>query len=132
MPTRELPRDMDPADDDETAGQPKDYAVLAHSEMRPDTALEALMRAAPHEPIDASGEELLPLREIICDAIDELSEEEQYLFNMLYSERLSVREIGYRLALSKSNVTRQRDKLNVKMQHLLQRHPTIRRYLNGQ
>lgn len=90
----------------------------------------ALQRAAPHEQIGWTQEQLLPLREVIEDAIDELPERERWIFNACVVERKSIRAIADDLQLAKSYVHRLRDAAVRKLRAALEDHPMIKEYLN--
>lgn len=66
---------------------------------------DALMRAGPHEVVERSQDEWLPIREAICDAMDEvLTETERLIVNATVIERKALRAIGEELGISKSTV----------------------------
>jgi RNA polymerase sigma factor (sigma-70 family) len=103
--------------------------TVAHSETRPDTALAALMECAPGQEPLASLEELSPLRDILADAIDALSERDRWIVDSLVTARLSLRQLADQLSLSKTHVARIRDEAMAKLRLALQDNPTIREYL---
>lgn len=71
------------------------------------SAYEALMQAVPGGEPDLSQGELLHLRDVIQDALDEvLNERERYIFDAISTERVSVRQVAKRLSLSKSQTHR--------------------------
>lgn len=91
--------------------------------------LAALMEAAPgHEP-EPTADELLPLREAIQDALEDLDERERFVFDALYVERLSLRHLGRVLSLSKTQVARVRDEATAKLRERLQGHPLVQAHL---
>lgn len=100
---------------------------------RPFTPYEALMSAAPGEPIDYSQMELLALRDVINDAIEEvLTDLERWVFNALVVERQSLRELGRQLNRPKSTIARIRDRSAAKLALALEGHPTITHHLESQ
>ena len=95
---------------------------------RPATPLEALMRCAPHQIPDESAEELQPLREAVADCMTALGTQDRFVLEATESERLSHRELGERLGMTKENahnahryVVQARNNLEV----LLRAHPII-------
>lgn len=116
--------DDDPADlgpDDDAASRALGY--------RPDTPMEALMSVAPQEPIERSRMEALALRETLVDAIDELPERDRWIFDALMVEGLSIRVVARQLALSKSFVHRERDRILRTLRGRLQGEPIVAAYL---
>lgn len=103
--------------------------MIANSETRPDTLIEALMQCPPGIDPDPSREELLPLRDILQDAIDKLTPEEQWVFDALTTRRLSYRELGRELSIPKSTVERMRERILTKLRTSLIEHEEVRRYL---
>jgi len=97
---------------------------------RPDTPFQALLEAAPFEDVDWSREELLPLRDVIQDAIDEvLTERERFIFDAIAVERLSLRGLGAITSLSKSQVDRIYKGALVKLRSALEDHHLVKEYL---
>jgi len=103
--------------------------TIAHSETRPETAVAALMQCSPGDYPETARSELIGLRDIIEDAVITLDPREQYVFNAVACERLSLRLCGDRLGLSKSQVARIRDAATAKLREVLIEHDDIRRYL---
>jgi hypothetical protein len=63
------------------------------------TESQAIMETAPHGTIPVSQEELLPLREVLADAIDMLPPLEREVFTAVAIERLSQRTAGRELGV---------------------------------
>lgn len=103
--------------------------AVAHSETRPDTAIEALMQCAPGVDPLPSRDELLPLRDILQDAIERLTAREQWIFDALTTRKLSLRQCAAELALSKTHVQRERDIIHMKLRTILIESQEIREYL---
>jgi predicted DNA-binding protein YlxM (UPF0122 family) len=93
----------------------------------PENPLQALMESMPNTGPEESVIELEPVREAVAEAVDMLTEEEQWVINALYSEQLSMSKVGKQLNVSKTHVFRIRNRALLKLQSLLQSHPTIRR-----
>lgn len=128
---REIPRDMDPDPSDENAGETgNQYQFVGQGVTRPDNEWEALLTAPPHTEPEISREERLPLRDVIADALDQLTDEERWVFDALVVRKLSLRQLGRELAISKSSVARHRDQTYARLRELLSAHPTVRSYLN--
>jgi len=106
-------------------------AVQQASSPRPATAWEALMQCAPGEEPDTAQDDLYPLREIIQDCIEFLTEREQYIFNAIVVERLSYRALSQRMNLSKSQVHRIQLANIQQLRSMLLAHESIRQYLGG-
>lgn len=65
------------------------------------------MEAAPGDAIPISQAELLPLRDVLQDALDRaLDDRERWVFDAIVVERKSFRAVGRELALAKSHVHR--------------------------
>jgi len=103
--------------------------MIANSDMRPDNPFEALMLCAPGQDPDVSRDELLPLRDILQDAIDGLTPREQWIFDALHTRKLSLRQLGRELNLSFGHVRRLRDEINEKLRVVLIEHEEVRRHL---
>lgn len=103
--------------------------AVAHSETRPENIYQALMQCAPGEEPDTPRDELLPLRDILQDAIDKLTDREQWIFDALFTRRLSLRQLGAELNLSFGHVRRLRDEITEKLQSILIENEEIRSYL---
>ena len=98
------------------------------SQHRADRPWQALMECAPGNEPDQSIEELAPLREIIVDVLqDTLNEREQWIFDALFTRRMSLRQLGRELALSKTHIARLRDEIRDKLATALLEYPEINR-----
>lgn len=78
---------------------------------RAENPYQALMECAPGDEPELSKQELEPLRAILNDAIDRLSPRDQWIFTALVYRRMSVRALGRELALSKTHIARERDRI---------------------
>ena len=105
-------------------------AAVAHATTRPETALEALMQCSPGQEPLPSRDEMLPLRDILADAIESLEPREQWIFDAIFCRKLSLRQLSQELQLSKTHLARDRDQIKEKLQRMLLEHPTIREYLS--
>jgi DNA-directed RNA polymerase specialized sigma subunit len=76
---------------------------------RPDTPLQALMEALPHDNPADDWESQHPIRESVANLVDGLCEEEQFVILAIFFERLSLRKIGLLLNRDKNWVARVRD-----------------------
>mgnify|MGYP001365026924 CR=1 FL=1 len=103
--------------------------MVASSDQRADNPFEALMVCPPGIDPDPSRDELLPLRDILQDEIENLTEREQWIFDALTSRRLSLRQCGRELGLSFSHIRRIRDNVYTKLRTALIEHEEIRSYL---
>lgn len=97
---------------------------------RPANVFAALLEAPPFTEPDWSREELLPLREVIQDAIDDaLSDRERFIFDSIAVERLSLRQLGAITSLSKSQVDRIYKGALAKLRDALADHLLVKEYL---
>lgn len=95
------------------------------------TPLEALMSAPPHHEPQVSQLELLVIRDLIQDAIEEcLSPLEQWVFNATVVERQSLRGLGRQINRPKTTVARIRDRAILKLRSGLSDSQAIIEYLN--
>ena len=103
------------------------FPVLQHEiPKKPYHFYQALM-----EDYDGSSvEELLPLRERITAAFDQLTDYEAYVMDRTVYQNLSVRAIGRELGRSKSSVFRARQRAVRKLADTLRHDPLVRGYLN--
>jgi DNA-directed RNA polymerase specialized sigma subunit len=96
---------------------------------RPYSPYEALM-VSIDDTVETSTLELLVLRELIADAMDDnLSDLEMWVFNALFVERKSLRRLSKELSIPKTTVARIRDRATKKLREALQSHPAIQEYL---
>jgi RNA polymerase sigma factor (sigma-70 family) len=95
----------------------------------PDTELQALMEAVPGETTEDSRASRYDLLYAILDALDSLSEREQYIFAAHTYERLSIRKIAVQLGCSKSAMHRELVGIRNRLQALLDISPTVRLHL---
>jgi hypothetical protein len=94
---------------------------------RPQNEMEALMQAPPgYEPVE-SMEEVQPLREVVAQCIDMLTEQDQYVVNAINSERVTLQELGNRLGISRMHASRLRDAAFARLKEIMIMHPVIRR-----
>ena len=71
-----------------------------------DTVVQALMSTPPHVAVPTAREELLPLRDVLADALETLSPRERYVFERLVIERVSLAKLGKDMSISKSHIHR--------------------------
>jgi len=100
-------------------------AVRLWAQRRPDNRYDALMRTAPGVEPEESIEEQNELREILADALDSLTEEEQWIYLMLTTVRLSLRFVGLVLGVPKTTLARRRDRIIQKLQEALMESPLV-------
>lgn len=96
---------------------------------RPESPLEALMRAAPGHTPSESVQELQPFREAVADCIDQLGEQERFIVDALNSEMISLDELGKRLGISKTHAWRLRNEAYNKLRDIMIGNPIIRKRL---
>jgi len=128
---RELPRDFNPDSDDESYWEDVDntYIVVGGDSHRPSTPMQALMECQPFHDPEVSRIERLELRDVIVDALENLDEQEQWIFDALFVRRLSLRDLAAEIAMPKTTVARWRDRLLAKVRSQLETDPRIIEYL---
>lgn len=89
------------------------------------------MECEPFQEPDVSREERLLLRDLVCDALDDLNEQELWIFDALYVRRLSIRECGREINMPKTTVCRWRDRLLKRLRAKLEVEPLIAEYLSA-
>lgn len=72
----------------------------------PTTSLQALMETAPFEEPKLSTEEMLPVMDAAVAALDILTERKRWIIYARIWRRMSVRQVGVELNLSKTHVDR--------------------------
>ena len=98
---------------------------------RPVTEVEALMQLAPHQNADLVPlEKTAPLKELLGIVLDELSDEDKWIFERLFIERLSLRKTGAVIGIPKTSLARRRDKIRHKLIAELAQHELVRDWLN--
>jgi DNA-directed RNA polymerase specialized sigma24 family protein len=102
---------------------------LAREPGRPSYEMEALM-AAPHEPLDPSYEELSDLREILADAIDELSGMEKVVMERHVLGQDSLSHLGRDLGYSRNTIWIWKRKALASLRETLRDNPLVQQYLD--
>lgn len=105
--------------------------AAGRSRKQPDNEFEALQAAPPGCEPEASREEVEALREAIIDAYDSLSEKERFVCDAELFERLSLSQVGERIARSKTQSRRIRVKAMEHLRELLKDHPLVKERLRG-
>lgn len=108
-----------------------------YMQRRPESEMQALMESTAAHPIEDSIELLLPLRDIIEDALDLLDPKHRFVVNALVIEGMSLSqcavflaaEIGRDHAYSKTRIARIRDEAFAELRRVLQDHPLIKERL---
>ena len=99
---------------------------------RAQSELEQIMRLAPHEePKFLSLPETADLKEAIGEAIDAMTENEQYIFNCLFIAGLSLRVTGHVLGVPKTTLAHRRDTIRFHLMEVLSKDPRVQRWLYG-
>ena len=88
--------------------------------------LEALVVCEPGNEPEESVLEQLSLRDAVADALDELDEDDRWLFDMLLVVRLSLRFVGLVIGMPKTTVARQRDRIIAGLRQRLLDNPVVR------
>lgn len=96
---------------------------------RPDTPWQALMECKPGDEPELSKVELLPLREIIAEALAGLTPREQWVFERWAIERMSFAEIGRMTNLSKSMAHKIYHQSRRKLMTALQHEPLVQSHI---
>lgn len=93
---------------------------------RPINEYDALLRAAPGDEPEESEAEVQAVREAVADCLDLISDQHRFILEAIHSERLSMRELGHRLGVGKSQAQRLVQQAQYALQEILQLHPIIR------
>lgn len=118
-----MPRSREyPSDDIEGTG-------VAHSSDTPVNIYDALMQAAPHTDVDDDIDSLLPVREVLNDAIENLPALERFVFDGCVVERRPLRALAVDLGRSKSGVALIRDRACALLRQALEGDPIIKGHL---
>ena len=88
--------------------------------------LEALVVCEPGNEPEESVLEQLSLRDAVADALDELNEDDRWLFDMLLVVHLSLRFVGLVIGMPKTTVARQRDRIIAGLRQRLLDNPVVR------
>jgi len=88
--------------------------------------IEALMSCPPAEDPVESVLEQIALREALADALDNLEEDDRWIFDMLIVVRLSLRFVGRVVGLPKTTLARRRDTIVAGLQEQLLENPVVR------
>jgi hypothetical protein len=105
---------------------------------RPESEMQALMESTAAHPIEDSIEMLLPLRDVIEDALDLLDPKHRFVVNALVIEGMSLSqcavflaaEIGRDHAYSKTRIARIRDEAFAALRTVLSDRPEIKERLS--
>lgn len=106
--------------------------TVAGADPHPENEFEALMRCRPFEDPHTPKDELLPMRDVLQDAIEELSPREQWILDALIVRRVSHRALARELGVSKSLIGYLRDQAVTWLRLRLEHEPLIAEYLERQ
>lgn len=96
-----------------------------------ETDTQALMETRPFEDPQPSRASLLPMRDLIQDAIENvLTEREAWIFDACVVERKSIRALSVELSLAKSHIDRIKHRAVAKLRDALQHEQIIVDYLS--
>lgn len=87
--------------------------------VEPANEWEALMQAPPHEEPETNLEDTFLIREDISDAICQLTEQQQRIFEGLFIERATQSELSVELGVARVTIQRERDRAIEKLQQIL-------------
>ena len=88
--------------------------------------IEALMSCPPSEDPEESVLEQIALREALADALDNLEEDDRWIFDMLIVVRLSLRFVGRVVGVPKTTLARRRDRIVADLREQLLENPVVR------
>lgn len=106
------------------------WSVPERRNLRPETELQALMEAAPHQVPLVSNEEKRAITEVVRDAFEALPEEERMLLEAVVFERASFRTLERRWCVSKTTLHRWYAAALLTLRVELIEHPEIVKYLD--
>jgi len=99
---------------------------------RSDSELEALMETMPYcDPEATIGQRQL-LREAVADCVDQLGDEDRWMIEAIWFERITVRELAPRLGLEKSQTHRLVTRAVVRLGDLCVQHPVLQAHFGLQ
>jgi DNA-directed RNA polymerase specialized sigma24 family protein len=93
------------------------------------TPMQALMQAAPGEAIEPSQMEMLALRDLLADAIDNLPVRHKWVLEQNLIHRIPVRTLGAWMGLGKSYVWVLKQEALAMLRTALENEPSIVAYL---
>ena len=93
---------------------------------RPINEYDALLRAAPGNEPEESEAEVQALREVVAIGLELITDEHRFILEAVHSERVSIRDLGHRLGVSKSQAGRLVQQAQSALKEILQLHPLIR------
>jgi len=97
------------------------------SVLRPQSEMEALMMAKPHEEIDDSFEQTMLAREAVYEAIEMLPPRDRMIVELVTYEAISLSQLGKVLGCTKTHAFRLRNFAYDKLKQALQMNAHIRR-----
>jgi len=104
-----------------------------HIRQQPDTEIQAVMEALPHNEPHESKEEVLKNQAALVEAINEvwetLTDNERWIYHMLVDVGLSMRFVALALGTPKTTFARRRDALAFKIKNELLRHQAVINHL---
>jgi len=90
------------------------------------------MQLAPHQDADiAAIEETALLKEILGTVLTELTDEEKWIIERLFIERLSLRKTGAIIGIPKTSLARRRDRIRRKLMMKLMQYKPVQHWLKG-
>lgn len=94
----------------------------------PETAAQACMEAAPHTDPRVSTQEMLPIRDVLSDALDRLPALDRWVFERCIIEKMPLRRIAEMTGLPKSTIHDLKLETVRTLRSLLSDHPQVREY----
>ena len=91
----------------------------------PENEWQALMEAAPGDEIATPKDAYNPLKDIIIDALDELTEQEKYIIDAVNYEQVSFVDLGKRLGMSSTHAWRLRNSAYESLRKILMKNELI-------
>ena len=97
---------------------------------RYETELEQLMVLAPgDQPLISTIEATSDLKEAVGEAIDNLPEEDRFIFNLIFVAHLSLRATGKIVNIPKTSLARRRDKIRRRLMLDLSQDKRVQRWM---
>jgi DNA-directed RNA polymerase specialized sigma24 family protein len=93
--------------------------------VRPSSDLEGLMASHPFTEADGTSVALQVLREAIAECIEQLSDEDQFVIEAIWFERVTVRALADRLGLHKSRTHRMCQRAVIRLGDIASTHPVL-------
>ena len=101
--------------------------VGSTADHKPESEIEALMMAKPFEEPEQSSEDIMLLRDVVAEYVDQLDPRDLWVVNACISEGKSLQKIADELGITKTHVWRIRNQAFEKLRKAMMNDTTIRK-----